>query len=84
MWNIDLMFGNGLVHGDLSAHNILYWDGKATIIDFPQAVVPFVNPHAYEFLVRDVKRVCEYFSRYGIESDHDALTKEIWDRYVPS
>lgn len=84
MWNIDLMFGNGLVHGDLSAHNILYWDGKATIIDFPQAVVPFVNPHAYELLVRDVKRVCEYFARYGIVSDPDMLTKEIWDRYVPS
>lgn len=84
MWNIDLMFANGLIHGDLSAHNILYWQGAVKIIDFPQAVAPFVNPNAYTLLVRDVKRVCEYFSKYGIWSDPEELTREIWAKYVPS
>ena len=84
LWNIEVMFENNLVHGDLSAHNILYWEGKATIIDFPQVVVPFVNPHAYALLVRDVKRVCEYFARYGIETDAEDITKDLWDKYVPS
>lgn len=84
MWNIDLMFANGLIHGDLSAHNILYWEGAVKIIDFPQAVAPFVNPNAYTLLVRDVKRVCEYFSKYGISSDPEGLTRELWNKYVPS
>jgi len=84
MWNIDLMFANNLVHGDLSAHNILYWQGVATIIDFPQAVVPFVNPNAYALLTRDIKRVCDYFVRYGIEADAEALARELWSKYVPS
>ncbi len=84
LWNIDLMFANNLVHGDLSAHNILYWEGVAKIIDFPQAVVPFVNPHAYNLLVRDIKRICEYFARYGISANPEVLTKDLWDKYVPS
>src|SRR5207253_6407689 len=44
MHDIELMLANERIHGDLSAHNILYWAGEAKIIDFPQAVNPFVNP----------------------------------------
>lgn len=84
MWNIDLMFANNLVHGDLSAHNILYWEGAVKLIDFPQVVVPFKNPHAYALLTRDIQRICDYFARYGIEADAKLLTQELWNRYVPS
>ena len=34
--NIELMLQNGMIHGDLSAYNILYWEGEITLIDFPQ------------------------------------------------
>lgn len=82
--NIDLMLACERVHGDLSAHNILYWEGEATIIDLPQAVVPYANPHAFTFLQRDVKRVCQYFERYGIVVDADALAAEMWAKHIPS
>ena len=31
------------VHGDLSPHNILYWQGEAKLIDFPQVSDPRFN-----------------------------------------
>lgn len=83
IWNIDLMLSLELVHGDLSAHNILYWDGKATLIDFPQAVNPYVNPSAYALLERDVLRVCQYFAKYGIAADAPGITYGMWNKYMP-
>ena len=38
--NIEIMLAHERVHGDLSAYNILYWDGQITLIDFPQAIHP--------------------------------------------
>ncbi|HLZ09044.1 MAG TPA: RIO1 family regulatory kinase/ATPase, partial [Chloroflexota bacterium] len=34
--NVELLLQHGLIHGDLSAYNILYWEGEVTLIDFPQ------------------------------------------------
>ena len=36
--NITLMLREYLVHADLSAHNILYWNGGVRVIDLPQAI----------------------------------------------
>lgn len=82
--NIELMLSLDLVHGDLSAHNILYWEGEVKIIDFPQAVNPYSNPAAYAFLLRDVERVCQYFARLGIQSNPVQLTQDIWARCIPT
>ncbi|MEO8288843.1 MAG: RIO1 family regulatory kinase/ATPase [Chloroflexota bacterium] len=82
VYNIDLMLMNNRIHGDLSAHNILYWEGKATIIDFPQAVNPDVNPYAYEIFERDVTRVCQYFEKYGITGNPGRLARDIWAKYI--
>ncbi|MCB8985989.1 MAG: serine protein kinase RIO, partial [Ardenticatenaceae bacterium] len=71
-----------LIHGDLSAYNILYWDGDIWLIDFPQVVDARANPHAPELLRRDVTRVCEYFARYGVESDPLQLTLDMWRPYM--
>ena len=27
--NIEIMLENGMIHGDLSAYNILYWEGRS-------------------------------------------------------
>ncbi len=54
------MLANNVVHGDLSAYNILYWQGDIRIIDFPQAVNPYKNPNAYRIFERDVERICQY------------------------
>ncbi|MFN8530662.1 MAG: RIO1 family regulatory kinase/ATPase [Anaerolineae bacterium] len=80
--NIELMLRSGFVHGDLSAYNILYWDGDITLIDFPQVASTQGNSRAYEILQRDVTRVCEYFADQGVTSEPDRITRAFWKRYV--
>ncbi len=79
--NIDLMLGHGRIHGDLSAFNILYWEGNISLIDFPQAVHPDENRSAYRIFERDVVRVCEYFRRQGVHSNPRQLAAEMWQRH---
>lgn len=76
--NLDVMLTHERIHGDLSAYNILYWDGDITLIDFPQVVSPRVNRHAFRIFERDVKRVCDYFSQQGVRSDPKSLAQELW------
>jgi RIO kinase 1 len=67
----------GRVHGDYSTFNILWHDGKAVVIDFPQ-VMEFKNsPHAHSFLTRDVRSLCRSFRRHGVEADEAKLLREI-------
>lgn len=80
--NIGLFLAHDLIHADLSAHNILYWNGVVKIIDFPQAVPASQNPEAFPLLLRDVERVCQYFARYDVASDPLRITTNFWDRYV--
>jgi len=72
----------GRVHADLSAYNVLWWDGVPWVIDFPQAVDAWQNPHAYELLQRDLARLGQFFWRYGVAWDAQALTDELWARYI--
>jgi RIO kinase 1 len=80
--NIELMLAHGMIHGDLSAYNILYWEGKVTLIDFPQVTMSESNHNAYRIFQRDVRRVCEYFAMQGVERDADAIVRRLWGRYV--
>ena len=82
MRNVELLLGLGWVHGDLSAYNILYWDGKIALIDFPQVVNSHSNDHAHAILERDVARVCDYFARQGVICNPTKLTKRLWQRYA--
>jgi len=81
--NVDLMLAENCVHGDLSAYNILYWQGSITLIDFPQTVNPFENPAGRAIFDRDILRVCDYFAGYGVDADAAALAKALWDKHVP-
>lgn len=76
--NLDRMLSRERIHGDLSAYNILYWDGQITLIDFPQAIQPHQNRSAYRIFSRDVRRICEYFARMGLEIRSRALAGELW------
>ncbi len=80
--NVELMLAHGMIHGDLSAYNILYWEGKVTLIDFPQVTMSESNHNAYRIFQRDVRRVCEYFAMQGVERDADAIVRRLWSRYV--
>lgn len=79
--NIELLLQHGMVHGDLSAYNILYWKGRVTVIDFPQVTYVNTNRNALSILQRDVRRVCEYFARQGVSCDPFALARSLWERY---
>ncbi len=80
--NLDLMLGQGWIHGDLSAYNVLYWEGEVTIIDFPQVTNPRTNTNARFILQRDVERLCQYFAGLGVESDPEGITDDLWSRHV--
>ncbi len=59
---IRKLYRGGLVHGDLSAYNILVHRGEPYFIDFSQGVLT-THPNAGIFLERDIKNVCSYFGK---------------------
>ena len=76
---IELLLFRNVIHGDLSAYNVLVWEGRATVIDLPQAVDPRKNRHAEAMLERDVTRICEHFARYGVTASPGRLTSDLWN-----
>ncbi len=80
--NIELMLKLGFIHGDLSAYNVLYWQGQIRLIDFPQVTDSFGNPDARFILERDIKRVCDYFVQQGVECNATELGAELWEKYI--
>jgi RIO kinase 1 len=76
--NLDLMLAGGRVHGDLSAYNVLYWEGNITLIDFPQVVSPTGNRNAYAIFERDVSRLCKYFINQGLSLQPRRLAADLW------
>ena len=57
MKNLKTFNEVGIVHGDFSAFNVLYWKKKVYIIDFPQAADIRNNPNKDELLKRDIKNL---------------------------
>lgn len=80
--NIEAMLDLHCVHGDLSPYNILHWDGKIHIIDFPQAVDPRLNPAALALLARDVDHICRWAAKTGINHHADAIATDLWQRFT--
>ena len=68
-----------LVHGDLSAFNVLWWRERPVMIDFSQAVDAITHPAARDLLVRDVDRAASYFRRLGVAIDLDAALALVGD-----
>jgi RIO kinase 1 len=79
--NIKILLAHDRVHGDLSAYNILYWDGNISLIDFPQVISPQANRSAYAIFERDVTRVCEYFIAQGLRLQPRHLAADLWTAY---
>lgn len=80
--NVELMLQHNMIHGDLSAYNILYWEGKITLIDFPQVTMALTNPSAYMILRRDIQRICDYFATQGMEREAVPIADKLWWRHV--
>ncbi|MGB0101677.1 MAG: RIO1 family regulatory kinase/ATPase [Nocardioides sp.] len=68
---------HGLVHGDLSAYNILAAGDRLVIIDLPQVVDLVGNPAGPDFLLRDCTNVASWFRSRGLDVDEHALFGEL-------
>ncbi len=68
---------HGLAHGDLSAYNVLAAGERLVVIDLPQAVDVVANPQGMEFLMRDCRNVCAWFTARGLEVDEHALFADL-------
>jgi RIO kinase 1 len=71
------MVQNGVVHGDLSAYNILAAGERLVIIDLPQIVDMVGNLNGMNFLQRDCANICGWFRSRGLEVDDHALFAEL-------
>ena len=69
---IRRLYSAGLVHGDLSEYNVLFYGGELVVIDVGQAVTVH-HPNAEEFLERDCENVASFFRRQGMEVSGDEL-----------
>lgn len=61
IFNIELFYKNGIVHSDLSEYNILYFNRKIFILDFPQSVDVRNNLYAEKLLERDKKNIEKWY-----------------------
>ncbi|VXB76215.1 serine protein kinase RIO [Nocardioides sp. AX2bis] len=64
---------SGLVHGDLSAYNLLAAGDRLVVIDLPQVVDLVGNLNGADYLMRDCTNVCTWFRARGLEVDEHAL-----------
>jgi RIO kinase 1 len=78
--NVEIFLELHLVHGDLSAYNVLWYSDKAWIIDVPQSLNLHTNPNGWEYLRRDVANLERYFARYGLGCGDFA--ERSWRRYL--
>jgi RIO kinase 1 len=63
---LSALAGLGLAHGDLSAYNLLVYDGRLVIIDLPQVVDVIANPRGAGYLDRDAANVAKWFTARGL------------------
>ena len=70
---LESIVSSGRIHGDFSAFNILWHNGRAIVIDFPQIVSINSNIAAKELLQRDVESLCKSFKRHRIQADPERI-----------
>lgn len=81
---VELWLAHDVVHADLSEYNVLFWRGRPTVIDFPQAIDPRFNRSAYSLLQRDLANLARPFQRAGVRADPAALAAAMWERWLHS
>jgi RIO kinase 1 len=81
--NVERMLARNVVHGDLSAYNVLLRPpAEVRVIDLPQAVDPRFNSSALAFLRRDLANVHRHCVRFGARGDADATANDLWRRFM--
>ena len=72
------MLSVGIIHGDLSAFNVLVGADGPVIIDLPQAVNATGNNSAQPMLERDVNNIRNTLGRFAPELLGTRFAQEIW------
>jgi len=80
--NVGLFLSRYVVHADLSAFNVLLWQGAPSIIDMPQAVDALDHPEAAALFERDVDHLCKYFQKQGVLLDPIDIAHTLWQRWI--
>ncbi len=75
---VVLMLCCGLIHGDLSAYNVLVGPDGPVVIDFPQVVSAAGNNAARTMLLRDVNNLTAHLGRWAPELLDTWYGEEIW------
>ncbi|SEM59588.1 RIO kinase 1 [Luteibacter sp. UNCMF331Sha3.1] len=72
------MLCSGLIHGDLSAYNVLVAPDGPIVIDFPQVVSASGNNAARAMLLRDVNNLTAHLGRWAPELFDTWYGEEMW------
>ena len=75
---VVLMLCCGLIHGDLSAYNVLIGPAGPVVIDFPQVVSAGGNNAARTMLLRDVNNLTAHLGRWAPELLDTWYGEEMW------
>jgi len=75
---VVLMLCCGLIHGDLSAYNVLVGPDGPVVIDFPQVVSAGGNNAARTMLLRDVNNLTASLGRWAPELLDTWYGEEMW------
>ncbi|WP_119718458.1 PA4780 family RIO1-like protein kinase [Cognatilysobacter tabacisoli] len=71
----------GLIHGDLSAYNVLVGPDGPVVIDFPQVVSAGSNNAARTMLLRDVNNLTASLGRFAPELLDTWFAEEMWQLF---
>ena len=74
--NMKKLHKAGFVHADLSAFNILNYNEKPVFIDFSQCIT-LESSRASEYLERDIRNICIFFRKIGLNVNEANVKKEI-------
>jgi RIO kinase 1 len=70
------MWREGVVHGDYSTYNLLWWRAAVVVIDLPQAMEAD-HPEARALLARDVASLCATFRAHGVEAAPERVLRGV-------
>ncbi len=71
------MWRAGIVHGDYSTYNLLWWRNAVVVIDLPQAVETD-HREARALLARDAASLCATFRTHGIEAAPERVLRSVF------
>lgn len=74
--NMKKLHSAGLVHGDLSEFNILNYKNNPIFIDFSQTT-QLTASNSVELIERDVRNICNFFNKHGLDLDKSDVLKRI-------